>query len=101
MLLLTSDPMEAKSHSSSGILLNLKNIQPVIKAPMIFLLRLLTKSSDVIFYVGIEECAQWSYALLLSSPIQAGAPIAFLQGSEVADGSRQGPILGMALWGRE
>ena len=47
---LTSGPMEAKSHSSSGILLNLKNIQPVIKAPMMFLLRLLTKSSDVIFY---------------------------------------------------
>ena len=47
---LTSGRMEAKSHSSSGILLNLKNIQPVIKAPMIFLLRLLTKSSDIIFY---------------------------------------------------
>ena len=42
--------MNAKSHSNSGILLNLKNIHPVIKAPVIFLLWLLTKSSDVVFY---------------------------------------------------
>lgn len=92
------DQMNAKSHSNSGILLNLETIHLVIKAPTIFLLRFLL-SPQMPF-----STRYWCRGSVCGGPVLCYPALpfrlehpAFLR-SEVADGSRLSPFLGMALW---